>query len=89
VVLEPSLDNYGCFLHVLIIIGVNFKLILCAKLFFPKTIIFLSLFFLKRIFYTVLADLAGIWRDLKKKPWPLLLAAPGARGSNHGLLLEA
>jgi hypothetical protein len=53
------------FLQVLIIIGVNFKLILCAKLFFPKTIFF-SFYFFKRIFYTVLADLAGIWRDLKK-----------------------
>jgi hypothetical protein len=50
-ILEQSLDNYGCFLHVLIIIGVKFKLILYAKLFFPKTIFFSFYFFKKDILY--------------------------------------
>ena len=48
VVLEPLLDNQVCCLHVLIIIGVNFKFNFICKIIFSLLIFFKTVFLLFR-----------------------------------------
>jgi len=48
---ESLLNNYGCWLYVLIIMDINYKLNLYANLFFPKVNYFSHDIFLKTFSY--------------------------------------